>query len=106
MSISKWQTTYFLLCVQKYKKVVHNEPIHRPDLQNLYTLFNWEEADRVQNKVFVDEMLYFCNGEGLDNWRLATLPLARILKADDLCVWQGIMRRKTKEMTKTIVKEG
>lgn len=93
MSISKWQTTYFLLCVQKYKKVVHNEPIHRPDLQNLYTLFNWEEADRLQYKVFVDEMLYFCNGEGLDNWRLATLPMAQILKADDLCVWQGIMQR-------------
>lgn len=89
MPISKWQTTYFLLCVQKYKKknVVHNDPIHRPDLQYLYTLFNLEEADRLQNKVFVDEMLYFCNGEGLDNWRLATLPLARILKADDLCVW-------------------
>lgn len=68
MPISKWQTTYFLLCVQKYKKnVVHNDPIHRPDLQNLYTLFNLEEADRLQNKVFVDEMLYFCNGEGLDN---------------------------------------
>lgn len=64
MPISKWQTTYFLLCVQKYKK---NDPIHRPDLQYLYTLFNLEEADRLQNKVFVDEMLYFCNGEGLDN---------------------------------------
>lgn len=71
----------------KKKNVVHNDPIHRPDLQYLYTLFNLEEADRLQNKVFVDEMLYFCNGEGLDNWRLATLPLARILKADDLCVW-------------------
>lgn len=55
------------MCTKIKKKVVHNDPIHRPDLQNLYTLFNLEEADRLQNKVFVDEMLYFCNGEGLDN---------------------------------------
>lgn len=34
--------------------VVYNNPINTPDLQNLYTLFNLEEAKWLQHKVFVD----------------------------------------------------
>lgn len=63
---------------------------------------------RLQNKVFVDYMWYFCNRgrEILRELKISVFPLVRMLMADKMCIWQGIMRSKTIEMTKTIVKEG
>lgn len=43
-------------------------PISRPDLQKLYSSFDLKEAEGLQNKVFVDYMLYFCN-RGRENLR-------------------------------------
>lgn len=60
----------FLAMCTKIKKegkgpVMHKDPISRPDLQKLYSSFDLEEAEGLQNKVFVDYMLYFFNmGEG------------------------------------------
>ena len=56
----------FLAMYAKIKKegkgaVQHKEPLTRPDLQKLYMFFNTETAEGLQDKVFVDYMLYFCN---------------------------------------------
>lgn len=82
--------------------VMHRDPISRPDLQKL------RGSRRLQNKVFVDYMWYFCNRgrEILRELKISVFPLVRMLMADKMCIWQGIMRSKTIEMTKTIVKEG
>lgn len=63
----------FLAMCTKIKKegkgaVVHKNPISRPDLQKLYSSFDLEEAGGLQNKLFVDYMLYFCN-MGRENLR-------------------------------------
>ncbi|XP_011421040.3 uncharacterized protein [Magallana gigas] len=63
----------FLAMCTKIKKegkgaVVHKDPISRPDLQKLYSSFDLKEAEGLQNKVFVDYMLYFCN-RGRENLR-------------------------------------
>lgn len=82
--------------------VMHRDPISRPDLQKL------RGSRRLQNKVCVDYMWYFCNRgrEILRELKIIVFPLVRMLMADKMCIWQGIMRSKTIEMTKTIVKEG
>lgn len=66
---------------------VHKDPISRIALQKLYTSFNLEEAEGL------------C-GRTVENGILAIYPLAQMMKADELCIWQGIMRQKTTEMTK------
>lgn len=74
--------------------MMHKNPIRRQDLQKLYISFNFKEAEGVQNKVFVDYMLYFCNKgrENLRELKISDFPLVLMLKTDDLCLLQGIMR--------------
>lgn len=72
---------------------MHKDPISRIALQKLYTSFNLEETGGLCVRT-------------VENWILAIYPLAQMIKADNLCIWQGIMRQKTTEMTKTIEKEG
>jgi integrase len=75
----------FLAVCAKIKKegksaVVHKEPVTRQDLQKLYTSFNLETSEGLQNKVFVDYMLYFCN-RGRENLR--ELKISDFAKGND-----------------------
>ena len=49
-------------------KVVHKEPLSNADLEKLYGSFDIETPVGLQNKIFVDFMMYFCN-RGRENLR-------------------------------------
>ena len=63
---------FYAVCAKLKKEgkgaVIHKEPICNEDLHKLYSSLDMDSPAGLQNKVFLDYMLYFCN-RGRENLR-------------------------------------